>query len=131
MPLPIIITNSRGYKTKTGPLAFLYDISAVTVYDVLLLTSSVSVITDELKLELCLVNWVFSMNLLLLCYTNLVSSVAQERVVVLIHKTETKTTCVKVVNAFDNVLGENTCEGRVLLHAFLAVFHAPLAFILI
>jgi hypothetical protein len=62
MPLPIIIANTRRYKSKAGPLAFLYDLSALTVYDILLLTSSVSGITDELKLELCLLNFVFSTN---------------------------------------------------------------------
>ena len=63
------------YKSKAGPLAFLYDLSALTVYDVLFLTSSLSGITDELKLLVqCYVNLVFSLNLLLLRYTNPVST---------------------------------------------------------
>jgi len=47
----------------------------------------------------------------------------QGHVVVLIHnETAPKTTYVKVVNAIDHILGDNTWKGRVLLHAFIAVF---------
>lgn len=53
----------------------------------------------------------------------------QQHVVVLtLHETAPKTTYVKVVNAFDHALGDNTWKGRVLLHAFLAVFLCPISF---
>ena len=47
----------------------------------------------------------------------------QEHVVVLIlHETAPKTTYVKFMNACGHVLGDNTWKGRVVLHAFIAVF---------
>jgi hypothetical protein len=47
LPLPIMITNTRVYKSKAGPLAFLYDLSAPTVYDVLLFDVDETVHRDK------------------------------------------------------------------------------------
>ena len=82
-----------------------------------------------IRLVLCYVNLVFSMNVLLPCVYEPCLLETQEHVVVLIHETAPKITYVEVVNALDHVLGDNTLKRRVLLLAFIAVFGAPLAFI--
>jgi hypothetical protein len=63
------------------------------------------------------------MNLSALCDTNLVLSIAEDHVTVLIGlKAETETTYVRVVNAFDHVVNENTWKEGGLFHAFFKFF---------
>jgi hypothetical protein len=70
------------------------------------------------------------MNVLLLYNTKLVSSKLNSMwQFLLFTKQHPKLRTWKSWMHFYHVLGDNTWKGRVLLHAFLAIFNAPLAFI--